>query len=136
VSFEGADGVFVEGGGEDDGGGLFDELEHFEAVDLGHLDVEEDEVGVQLLDGFDAFEAVAAFLDDLDPGIVLEVFADDQTGEGFVVDEDGPDGCGRDAGWCGCGVAWCQCCCGIFTVVVNKLLSIWVSSRSGLAKIR
>jgi len=70
VGLEGADSVFVEGGGEDDGGRVFDEFEHFEAVDLWHLDIEEDEVGVEAVDLFYPFGGVCGFGDDLDLGEV------------------------------------------------------------------
>ena len=72
VGLEGADGVFIEGGGEDDGGRVFDELEHFEAIDLWHLDIEEDEVGVVLLDRLEPFETVVAFLEHGDIGVGLK----------------------------------------------------------------
>jgi hypothetical protein len=44
-----------------------------------------------LLDGFETFEAVVAFLQYGDIGIGLKIFADDETGEGFIVDQDGRD---------------------------------------------
>jgi hypothetical protein len=69
VGLECADGIFIVGGGEDDGGRVFDELEHFESVDLWHLDIEEDEVGVVLLDRLKSFKSVVAFLKDGDIGV-------------------------------------------------------------------
>ena len=91
VGLEGADGVFVKGGGEDDGGRVFDEFEHFEAVDLRHLDIEEDEVGMVLLNRFQALKSVIAFLNYGDIRVRLEVFANDHAREGLIVDEDGGD---------------------------------------------
>ena len=41
-------------------------LNDLEAVGAGHLDVEEDEIGLKLLDGGDGFEAVAALAEELD----------------------------------------------------------------------
>ena len=64
VDVEGLHGVLVEGGGEDDVRDLelaLDELfEDAEAVEAGHLDVEEEEIGGVLLDEIDGFEAVFA----------------------------------------------------------------------------
>ncbi len=64
VDLKGADGVLIVGGGEDDlgqGGALLEQfLQHSEAVEAGHLDVEEDEVGLVGADEFDGFDAVDA----------------------------------------------------------------------------
>ena len=43
-----------------------DQFEHFEAVELGHLDVEEEEVGRGFGDRLDRLEAIGAFRDNLD----------------------------------------------------------------------
>jgi len=91
MGLEGADGVFVEGGGEDHGGRVLNKLEHFEAVDLRHLDIQKNEVGVELLDGLEPFKTVVAFLQDGDIGIRLQIFADDEAREGFVVDKNRGD---------------------------------------------
>jgi hypothetical protein len=61
--------VFVKGGRKDDGRRVFDEFEHFESIDLWHLDVEENEIGMELLNGLQTFEAVIAFLEHADIGI-------------------------------------------------------------------
>jgi hypothetical protein len=37
------------------------QLQHFEAAELGHLDVEEYEVGIMFLYGFETFESIATF---------------------------------------------------------------------------
>ena len=89
MDFEGADGVIVVGGDEDDGGAGADQLEDFEAVELGHLDIEKDEIGLQFGDGFDGFEAVGAFGGDFDFGMRGEKFAQDLAGELLVVDNHG-----------------------------------------------
>ena len=71
VHVEGAHGVLVECSGEDDlrhGAGRFFVEELFddgEAIEAGHLDVEEDEVGMMGLDEVDGFKAVAALGEDL-----------------------------------------------------------------------
>ena len=44
IGFEGAEGVLVVGGGEDDEGLSGEMREEFEAVHAGHLDVEEEHV--------------------------------------------------------------------------------------------
>jgi hypothetical protein len=63
-------GVVVEGGGENDVGDFelaFDEfLEDAEAIKAGHLDIEEDEVGIVLLDEVDGVETVFALCDEVD----------------------------------------------------------------------
>ena len=89
MDFEGANGVVVVGGDEDYGGSCADQFEDFEAIELGHLNVEEYEVGLQFGDGFDGFEAVGAFGGDFDFGMGGEEFAKDLAGELFVVDDYG-----------------------------------------------
>lgn len=130
VSLEGLDGIFIEGGGEDDIGRIVHELQHFEAIDLRHLDVQEDKIGVVLLDRFDAFETVVAFLQHGDVGVGLKIFLNDHPREGFVIDDNGPDGAGASGGG-RVGVTLSVCHCGIFTMVMKRLLSTRVSSRSG-----
>ena len=63
VGVEGAHGVLVVGGDEDDHRRLrgFDQFQHFEAIQLGHLDVEEEQVRAGFGDGLDGLEAVGAF---------------------------------------------------------------------------
>ena len=90
VGVEGAHGVLVEGGDEDDGGAGVDEFEDFEAVELGHLDVEEEEVGGVLGDGLYGFEAVGAFGGELDVGVGAEHLAQKGARQLLVVDNDGP----------------------------------------------
>ena len=66
VNFEGFDRVAVVGGDENDGGVLADQFEDFEAVELGHLNIEEHQIGFLLGDGLNGFEAVGAFGDEFD----------------------------------------------------------------------
>ena len=89
VDFKGPDCVIIVGGDEDDGGAGADQLEDFEAIELGHLDIEENEVGLQFGDGFYGFEAVGAFGGDFDFGMGSEKFAQDLAGELLVVDDYG-----------------------------------------------
>src|ERR1700688_254741 len=86
MALEGADSVFVKGGREDDPGRILDQLQHFKAVDLRHLDVQEDEIGLVLLDRLQPLEAVIALLRDIDLGIVLQVFFYDQSRQRLVID--------------------------------------------------
>ena len=67
-----------------------DALEDAEAVEIRHLDVEEHEVGPELLDRDDGLATVAALPDDLDAGFVREEGAQALAGEGLVVDDEGP----------------------------------------------
>ena len=72
VDVEGLHGVVVEGGGEDHVGdfefALDDFLEDAEAVEAGHLHVEENQVGRMLLDQVESVDAVLALADEIDFG--------------------------------------------------------------------
>ena len=89
MDFEGADRVIVVGGDEDDGGAGADQFENFEAVELGHLDIKKDEIGLQFGDGFYGLEAVGAFGGDFDFRMRGEKFAQDLACELLVVDNHG-----------------------------------------------
>ena len=90
VEFEGADGVGVEGGDEDDDGRfLLEFAEDGEAGHLGHLDVEEENVGEALAEGGESGAAVGALAEDLNVGLGGEEGADALAGERFVVDDQG-----------------------------------------------
>src|SRR5882724_2475862 len=116
MALECPDGKFIESRREDNGGRLLDQLQHFESIDLRHLDVEEDKSRLVLLDRFYPFEAVIAFGGHRYLEIGLQVFFYDQSCERFVVDYDGL-------------YHW-----GIFTIMVNRFVfSMRVSSRSVLA---
>ena len=52
-----------------------DQLEHLEAIELGHLHVEQHEIGLRLGHGLHRLEAVGAFGDDLDVGMTRQIFA-------------------------------------------------------------
>ncbi len=65
VDFEGSHRMLVVGSLEDDYDIGTDQLEYLEAVQLGHLDVEEHEIGPGLCNLLDRVEAVAALCDDL-----------------------------------------------------------------------
>jgi hypothetical protein len=92
VGFEGLDGMLVVGGDEDDErDGRCQAADDTEAVQAGHLDVEEDQVWVETLDGVECGLSVLGFADDLDVGFVGEEGADAFATEGFVVDEERAD---------------------------------------------
>ena len=91
MDFEGAECVLIVCGDEDDGVIGADEFEDFETIELRHLDVEENEVGVEFIDGFHGLEAVGAFGDDFEVGVGGDEFAKDGAGEFLVVDDDGAD---------------------------------------------
>ena len=86
----------VEGGGEDDVGNFefaLDEfLEDAEAVEAGHLDVEENKVGRMFFYEVDGFEAVFALADERNFGEGFEEIGEFLAGGLFVVDDDGVDG--------------------------------------------
>ena len=69
-------------------------LEDAEAVEAGHLDVEEDEVGIVLLDEVDGIEAVFALGEKMDFGEGFEEEGEFFAGGLFVVNDDGVDGHG------------------------------------------
>ena len=85
VNFERFDGVTVVCGDEDDGGVAADQLQYFEAIELGHLNVEKHQVGLLFGDDFYGFEAVGAFGDYFDFAVRGDEFAQDLAGEFFVV---------------------------------------------------
>ena len=99
VYFEGADGVLVEGRGEDDlrhAELLFEGEDFFEdgeAVEAGHADVEEDDVGVVGADEVDGFDAVGALGEDGDVAGGVEEVLEFLAGEGFVVNDQRCEGC-------------------------------------------
>ena len=92
VHLERLDGMPVEGGDEDDvrRSAVLDEpVRHLEAVEAGHLDVEEQDVRRQALDDADRLEAVAGLRDHLDVAHLLEHVTQLFPRELLVVDDDG-----------------------------------------------
>ena len=81
--------VLVVGRREDDAIAPAGELEHLEAGQLGHVDVEEDEVGRQLADRLRGVEAVLRLAGNGDVGMVGEVLAHQEAGEFLVVGDEG-----------------------------------------------
>ncbi len=98
VDVEGLHGVLIESGGENDVRDFefaLDELfEDAEAVEAGHLHVEEEQVGGMLFDEIDGFEAVFALGLEMDFGEGFEEEGQLFTSGLFVVNDDGVDGHG------------------------------------------
>lgn len=94
VHFEGLDGILIEGGGEDNFGQRDFAVEEFfddsEAVEAGHLHVEEHEVGIVLANEVHGFEAVLSLGNDVHVGVIEKV-GEFVAGQLLVVDDD----CGK-----------------------------------------
>ena len=70
---------------------VVDQLQHLEPVQLGHLHVEENHVGLVFRDGLHGLEAVGALADDGDVFRGIRELAQDGTGKVFIVDNHGSD---------------------------------------------
>jgi hypothetical protein len=79
--------VLVEGRDEHDVGHRLDanRVDHAEAVELRHLDVEKHELGLELGDALDGLDAGLCLADDLDVGVLGDVAAHLCPGGRFVV---------------------------------------------------
>jgi hypothetical protein len=79
------------GGHENDGRhrAAFELFDDAEAVQFGHLDIEEYQVRLLFLDGFDGGEAIVAFAHDLDFGFGLEKGPEALPREWFVIYDQG-----------------------------------------------
>ena len=64
------------------------QLEHVESVELRHLDVEHQQVGLQLRGRLDRLEAVRAFRHDLDVRVLCQPLAKDPARQLLVIDDD------------------------------------------------
>src|ERR1051325_739649 len=91
LHFERAQRVLVMRRDEDDGRRAIEQREHFEAVELRHLDVDEEDIGIVLRHGANGFESVRAFGDDLEFFVGSEVLAQHVARERLVVDDDRTD---------------------------------------------
>ena len=60
--FKSLDSILIKGCSKDHCRRLFNQFQHFEAVDLRHLDIQENKIGFVLRYSFDPFEAIVAFL--------------------------------------------------------------------------
>ena len=63
---------------------------HFEACQPGHLDIKEDDVGLQSIDGRECLDSVAGLADHLDAANAPEQKAELVARQLFVVDQNGP----------------------------------------------
>jgi hypothetical protein len=86
-------GVLIVGRHEDDGRHLLgsDRIDDAEAVHSGHLDVQEDEIGMGLLDCFDGFETAGALTDNLGVGMAGEQIAHPLARRRLVIDDQNAD---------------------------------------------
>ena len=92
---EGAQRVLVVGGREDHRYRAAQQLQHFEAIELRHLDVEEHQVRRQLGHRLHGVETVAALGHDAHALVRAEVLAHDAAGQGLIVHDDHAQGIGR-----------------------------------------
>ena len=94
LRLERAQGMFVIGGDEHEQGrlDLHHPRNHRETVEAGHLDVEEDEVGLVGLDRPDRLAAVGGGGDDFHVVMRLQAQAEALRRQRLIVDEDGADG--------------------------------------------
>ena len=94
LRLEGAQRVVGIGRHEDEQGrlDLHQPLDDGKAVEAGHLDVEEDEIGLVRLDRADRLAPVRAGVDDLDILMRLEAQLEPLDGQRLVVHQDGADG--------------------------------------------
>ena len=83
--------VLVVGRHEHDRDSRLEQLEHFEAVQLRHLDVEEDDPGRELPCRPDGLEPVGALAEDAHAADPAEVLAQDRARRLLVVDDEDAD---------------------------------------------
>src|SRR3981189_74089 len=91
MDFKCAQGVFVEGGDEHDRPIGADQLQYFESIQLRHLNVEENKIGIQFGHGFDSFESIRALSDNLDFRMTCKELQQHLAREFLIVDNDGFD---------------------------------------------
>src|SRR5690242_19362996 len=89
VHLERTHGILIVGGNKDDIRSRFavERFQHFEAAQLGHLDIQKDEVGLQGLDRVYCFTTIRALRDNLDVRIISKHLANHLTSERFIVDD-------------------------------------------------
>ena len=83
VAFEG---IFAVGGGEDDGGHVLEGARQLDAVEVGHVNVEEDDIDMMLLAEAECLEGVLGGACELEFGNLADVVLQEFAGEEFVVD--------------------------------------------------
>ena len=85
VGVESAHRVLVVSSDENDGRTGIDQFEHFEAIQLGHLDIEEEKVGRGLRDCFHCFEAIGDIPRRLRSRDGRQQFTQEPAGQLFIV---------------------------------------------------
>src|SRR5215469_760563 len=93
VDFEGPQRMLVVSGYKyhGHGVGVAEQFQHFKAVELRHLHVEEEQVGLQLRHHLHSVKAVATFADDLHLGMRLQHLAQNLPRQVLVLDNEGAD---------------------------------------------
>ena len=89
LELERGDGKFVVRRREDDRRLVRDRAQNVEPIQLGHLDVEKDEIGLDLIDHADGRASVGGLADELDPVDGGQQVAQLPAGDRFVLDDDG-----------------------------------------------
>src|SRR5690606_4280716 len=77
--------VFDERRRKDHGRRFVDDFHHLETIYFGHLDIEENNIGLVLHDGLCTFEPIAAFGNDLYLRIPFEVFGNHASCQGLII---------------------------------------------------
>src|SRR5579872_1226959 len=86
MHIEGADGIFIVGSNEYDGPIRANQLEHFEAVQLRHLNIEEEKIGFEFANHLHRIESVGALRNDFNFTVRRKELSNHLTREFFVVD--------------------------------------------------
>lgn len=81
------DGILAEGGGEDDARGLGQHLAELQSVEVGHLDVKENEVDGVVGKSFEGVHGVVILALEFHEGDFIDVAGQQFHGQGFVVDD-------------------------------------------------
>ena len=83
VAFEG---IFAVGGGEDDGGHALEGARKLDAVEVGHVDVEENDIDMMLLAEAEGLEGVLGGACELEFGYLADVVLEEFASQEFVID--------------------------------------------------
>ena len=85
VAFEG---IFAVGGGEDDGGHVLEGARQLDAVEVGHVDVEENDIDMMLLAEAEGLEGVLGGACELEFGYLADVVLEEFASQEFVIDNE------------------------------------------------
>ena len=91
MNFECPQSIFVIGGDKDHGPIRANQFQHFKSIQLGHLNVEKDQVGLQFGYRFHGFESIGAFRDNFNFRMTRQEFQQHLAREFLIVDDYGPD---------------------------------------------